>query len=89
MRQISILNLLIGYFFDAVTKITKRSLPVSSIRVKKFMGTTQFKSSTCKTGFTPPVSLEVGLARTLRYEFIEDNTKKRTFETEQILGIFN
>lgn len=76
------LGLSIGYFFDAVTKIIKRSLPVSSIRVKKFMGTTQFKSSTCKTGFTPPVSLEVGLARTLHYEFIEDNTKKRTFKTE-------
>jgi hypothetical protein len=63
-------------------KIIKRSLPVSSIRVKKFMGTTQFKSSTDITGFIAPVTLEAGLARTLQYEFIEDNSKNTTFESE-------
>ena len=62
--------------------IIRKPLPVSSIRVKKFMGTTQFASSVSDTGFVPPVSLEEGLARTLRYEFMEDNLDKRTFETE-------
>jgi|TARA_B110000879_G_scaffold212475_1_gene308912 nucleoside-diphosphate-sugar epimerase len=76
------LGLLIGYFFDMAAKIIKRSLPVSSIRVKKFMGTTQFKSSTDITGFIAPVTLEAGLARTLQYEFIEDNSKNTTFESE-------
>ena len=76
------LGLLIGYFFDMAAKIIKRSLPVSSIRVKKFMGTTQFESSASKTGFIAPVALEVGLARTLQYEFIEDNSKNTTFESE-------
>ncbi len=34
-------------------------------------------SSVSDTGFIPPVSLEEGLARTLRYEFIEDNLDKQ------------
>ena len=82
MRLPGFLGISIGYFADAVAKIINRSLPVSSIRVKKFMGTTQFASSVSDTGFVPPVSLEEGLARTLRYEFMEDNSDKRTFETE-------
>ena len=46
------------------------------------MTTTKFASSLSKTDFIPPVMLEEGLARTLRYEFIEDNSDKRIFETE-------
>ena len=76
------LGMAIGYFADVVAKLTGKALPVSSIRVKKFMGTTQFASSVSETGFVPPVSLGEGLARTLRYEFLEDNSDKRTFETE-------
>ena len=62
--------------------VVRKFLPVRSIRVKKFMGTTQFSSYVSDAGFVPPVSLEEGLARTLRYEFMEDNSDKRTFETE-------
>lgn len=76
------LGVFIGYASDVVAKVINKSLPVSSIRVKKFMGTTQFASSVSKTGFVPPVSLEEGLTRTLRYEFLEDNSDKQTFETE-------
>ena len=72
----------LGYVADLAAIIMRKPLPVSSIRIKKFMGTTQFASSISDTGFVPPVSLEEGLARTLRYEFIEDNSDKRTFKTE-------
>lgn len=82
LRLPGLLGMAIGHFADVVAKITGKTLPVSSIRVKKFMGTTQFSSSVSETGFVPPVSLEEGLARTLRYEFLEDNSDKRTFETE-------
>ena len=82
LRLPAFLGMAIGYFADIVAKLTGKTLPVSSIRVKKFMGTTQFASSVGETGFVPPVSLEEGLARTLRYEFLEDNSDKRTFETE-------
>ena len=51
-----------------------------SIRVKKFMGTTQFASSVSETGFVPPISLEEGLARTLRYEFLEDNLDNKEIQ---------
>ena len=82
LRLPAFLGMGIGYFADFFSTVTGKSLPVSSIRVKKFMGTTQFASSVSEAGFVPPVSLEEGLARTLRYEFLEDNSDKRTFETE-------
>ena len=82
VRLPAFLGMAIGYFADFVAKVTGKTLPDSSIRVKKFMGTTQFSSSVRKTGFVPPLSLEEGLARTLRYEFLEDNSDKRTFEAE-------
>lgn len=82
LRLPAFLGMAIGCFADVVATVTGKSLPVSSIRVKKFMGTTQFASSVSESGFVPPVSLEEGLARTLHYEFIEDNSDKQTFETE-------
>ena len=82
LRMPAFLGMAIGYFADVVAKLTGKTLPISSIRVKKFMGTTQFASSISETGFVPPVSLEEGLARTLRYEFLEDNSDKQIFETE-------
>lgn len=81
-RLPAFLGMAIGYLADVIAKLTGKTLPVSSIRVKKFMGTTQFASSVRETGFVPPFSIEEGLARTLRYEFIEDNSGKQIFETE-------
>ena len=82
LRLPAFLGMFIGYLADAVAKVTGKNLPVSRIRVKKFMGTTQFSSSVSKTGFIPPITLEEGLTRTLRYEFLEDNSDKQTFDTE-------
>ena len=82
LRLPGFVGIALGYVADLAAMIIRKPLPVSSIRVKKFMGTTQFASSVSDTGFVPPVSLEEGLARTLRYEFMEDNSDKRTFETE-------
>ena len=82
LRLPGFVGIALGYVADLAAMIIRKPLPVSSIRVKKFMGTTQFASSVSETGFVPPVSLEEGLARTLRYEFLEDNSDKRTFETE-------
>ncbi len=81
-RLPGLVGIVLGYLADLLAIIIRKPLPVSSIRIKKFMGTTQFSSSASKTGFTPPFSLEEGLAKTLHYEFIEDNSAKRTFETE-------
>ena len=82
LRLPGFVGIALGYVADWAAMIIRQPLPVSSIRVKKFMGTTQFASSVSDTGFVAPLSLEEGLARTLRYEFMEDNSDKRTFETE-------
>ena len=82
LRLPSTVGIIFGYFADVIAKIINKSLPVSSIRIKKFLGATQFQSSTDTSGFIAPVSLSDGLTRTLRYEFIDDNSKNRTFDTE-------
>ena len=75
-------GVLVGYFADLVSKITNKKLPISTIRVKKFLNTTQFDSSVSETGFEPPYSLNEGLERTIKYEFLEDNSDKPQFKTE-------
>lgn len=82
LRLPAFMGMFIGYLADIFSRLTGKTLPISRIRVKKFMSTTQFASSVSETGFVPSVSLEEGLARTLRYEFLEDNSGKPTFETE-------
>ena len=82
IRLPAFLGMTTGYFFDFIAKILGKNLPISKIRIKKFLSTTQFSSSISNTNFVPPVSLEEGLERTLRYEFIEDNSNEKTFDTE-------
>ncbi len=64
------IGILGGYCFDILSKVTGKEFPVSSIRVKKFCARTQFKSNyIADTSFTPPVTLEKGIANTVQYEF--------------------
>jgi nucleoside-diphosphate-sugar epimerase len=66
------LGFLGGYGFDFLAFITRKKLAVSSIRVKKFVATTQFDSSKVhSSGFKAPFTLEEGLDRTLNYEFVQ------------------
>ncbi len=76
------LGQLAGYVFDLLAFIMRRNLPISSIRVKKFMGTTAFSSSIASTGFKPSCSLAEGLERTLRHEFLEDHASDKVFYSE-------
>jgi GlcNAc-P-P-Und epimerase len=83
IRLPSFLGLFVGYLADFVSKIYNKKFPISKIRIEKFLGTTQFSSSISQTTkFVPPVKLEEGLNRTLNYEFLEDNSKEPTFDTE-------
>ena len=75
-------GLLIGRAFDFLSLISRRSFSVSSIRMKKFMATTQFSSAVADIKFVPPYTLEEGLVKTIRYEFLENNRGKPTFDTE-------
>ncbi|MDE1493766.1 NAD-dependent epimerase/dehydratase family protein [Xenorhabdus bovienii] len=64
------IGILGGYCFDFLSKITGKELPISSIRVKKFCARTQFQSNTItQTKFIPPVTLEQGIANTVKTEF--------------------
>jgi GlcNAc-P-P-Und epimerase len=76
------LGVVVGCGFDILTLLTKKKLPISSIRVKKFMATTLFKTSVSRTGFRPSYSLEAGIEKTLKYEFVENNSKLKVFYTE-------
>ena len=76
------LGILAGYSFDALAKVTGKKLPISSIRVKKFMGTTAFNTSVSKTGFRASCTLFDGIEQTLRHEFLEDYSGDKLFYTE-------
>lgn len=76
------LGLLAGHGFDVLTALTGQKFPISSIRVKKFMGTTAFSTAISETGFSPSCSLEEGIERTLRHEFLEDHSNAKIFYSE-------
>ena len=61
----------VGMACDVVARVTRKKLPVSAVRVKKFCGSTQFSSrKAMETGFVPPVTIQEGLKRTIQAEFL-------------------
>jgi len=65
------LGLLGGYIFDLLSFITRRKFSISSIRIKKFSAQTAINTDKLKaTGFKPPYTIEEGLRRTIKYEFL-------------------
>ena len=78
------LGFLGGYGFDFLAFVTRKKLAVSSVRVKKFVATTQFDASKVhSSGFKAPFTLEEGLDRTLNYEFVQERSEdEEVFYTE-------
>ena len=68
------LGMIGGFYFDFLSKLTNKKLPISSVRVKKFCATTQFDATLVQHSFVAPFSLKEGLDKTLEHEFI--NPKK-------------
>jgi len=64
-------GLLIGYIFDLVSLISNKKLSISSIRVKKFVSSSCFESTVNETKFKAPISLEEGIKKTIKYEFLD------------------
>ena len=52
--------IIIGFFADILSKISGKSLPVSSIRIKKFLSITQFETSVKKIKSLIVMSVEKG-----------------------------
>lgn len=64
-----------GYGFDILAFLTRKKLAISSVRVKKFVATTQFDATKVhSSGFKAPHTLEEGLDRTLNYEFVQERS---------------
>ena len=78
-----LLGLIVGYTADIISKLSGRNLPVSSIRVKKFASSTEFKSAKSNLdNFQPPFLLSDGVERTLQSEFIAPDPNREIFFTE-------
>lgn len=77
------LGMFFGNVADAVAKLTGKNLPVSSIRVRKFASSTEFRSAKGELeGFEPPFKLKDGIKQTLKSEFIEPDLAREIFYTE-------
>ena len=59
----------IGVLADFFSKITKKALPISKIRIEKFLASSHFYSDSIPDDFIAPFSLEDGLNKTIDHEF--------------------
>lgn len=69
MRLPIFVGYFIGFLADIFAKLLRINLPISSIRVRKFISTTQFDSAVSQTQFKAPYTLKEGLEDTLIHEF--------------------
>lgn len=66
-----VVGLIGGYFCDICSKVIRKKLPISSIRVRKFCANTVISSKKMQNiGFVPTYSLEDGLRSTVKHEFV-------------------
>jgi len=72
-----------GFVADGIAKLTGKNWPISSIRVKKFASSREFRSAkdTMKH-FQPPFELADGIVRTLQSEFVAPDPEREIFFTE-------
>ena len=76
-------GLILGKIADMVSILTGKNLPVSSIRVKKFSSSTEFRSAkNSLEHFEPPFELSEGIERTLQSEFFTPDPTLEIFYTE-------
>ena len=72
----------IGLLCDLVAKVTGQKFVISAIRVKKFVTDSVFETAINPSVFMPPVPLDEAIARTIRFEFIDDNSGVKNFYSE-------
>lgn len=77
------LGIILGYTADLISFLTHKNLPVSSIRVKKFVSSTEFNSAKVNLdNFVAPFRISDGLKHTLQSEFITPDPSREIFYTE-------
>lgn len=73
----------IGAMADVIAVLSRRTFPISRIRVQKFCATTQFNSCVHDLDdFVAPTSLLTAIDKTLTSEFIEADPTRKIFYTE-------
>lgn len=75
-------GLFLGKCFDVAAVVTGRRFAISSIRVRKFCANSVYNSAIERSGFIPPVPLDVALERTIRHEFVEQHDDEPTYFSE-------
>jgi hypothetical protein len=77
------LAIAIGYGCDAVALATRRTLPISQIRIEKFCTNTVFSAERAltQTEFVPQVPLHIGLRKMIAADF------GRRSEIARLIGI--
>ena len=76
-------GLLIGYAADLTSVISGKNFPISSIRIKKFVASSEFKTSKYNLdGFVAPHTLLDGIECTLNSEFLQVDKVSEVFFTE-------
>jgi nucleoside-diphosphate-sugar epimerase len=65
-----VIGLMGGYLFDLISFISRRKLPISSVRIKKFCANSKINTSKLlATEFKAPYSIEDGLKETIEKDF--------------------
>lgn len=78
-----ILGLIFGIGCDFVSKFKRKKLSISSIRVKKFVSSSDFVSNNINLiNFSRPFTIKEGVDKTLESEFINIDPNKEIFYTE-------
>lgn len=76
-------GVILGYSADFISLITGKKLTISSIRIKKFVSSTEFSSAKDTISeFVPPFTVVDGLNQTLHNEFISPDPEREIFITE-------
>jgi nucleoside-diphosphate-sugar epimerase len=66
------LGMLLGHVADVVARVTRRSLPISAVRVEKFTAQTTVNTQRlAATGYQPTYTLDEGLRRMLASDFAD------------------
>jgi len=59
-----------GYVFDLAARVTRRTFPISAIRIRKFVSDTTVNTDRLEaSGYTPRYSLAESIRRTIEAEF--------------------
>lgn len=77
------IGLILGYIADVISKLSGADLSISSIRIKKFCASSEFKSAKNELqGYEQPYTLAEGISTTLISDFIAPDAGKEIFLSE-------